>query len=359
MRDDAVDLTQLHRILVIKLRHHGDVLLTGPVFTALKTAAPLAEVDALVYLDTADMLRAHPDIDRLFTIDRQWKKEGLWAQLRHEYDLLKALRARRYDLILHLTEHARGATLVHLLQPRFSVAGVYPHKRGRLWRASFTHLYAAPLTPRHAIERNLDAVRRIGIYPRAEDRLLKLVPGTEARTRVAELLKGHGLSTRGFVVVHPSSRWNYKAWTLAGFVELVDKLQARGARVVLTSAPDRREMDFTQQLIARVKQPPIDVSGLLSLRELAALIDHARCLVGVDSVPMHIAAAMGTPVVALFGPSGDLEWQPWRVAHRIVAADFPCRPCGLEGCGNSHHSDCLAAITADDVLAAVDEVLAA
>lgn len=359
MRPDAIDLTSLQRVLVVKLRHHGDVLLTGPVFTALKHAAPQAEIDGLVYLDTAELLRDHPDIDALHTIDRQWKKQGTWAQMRAELGLLKTLRARHYDLVVHLTEHARGATLVHVLQPRHSVAGVYPHKRGRLWRATFTHLYTAPLTPRHAIERNLDALRRIGVFPPPEQRVLKLVPGMAARARVADLLRAQGLASRGFIVVQPGSRWDYKAWTVEGFAAVVNELQARGARVVLTGAPDRREMDFTQQLLERLHLPPVNFAGILSLRELAALIDHARCLVGVDSVPMHIAAAMGTPVVALFGPSGDIEWQPWRVPHRVVTSDHPCRPCGLEGCGNSHRSDCLAAIAPAQVLAAVEALSAA
>ena len=359
MRDDIIDPSLVKRVLVIKLRHHGDVLLTGPVFTALKRNLAHAEIDGLIYLDTADMLSGHPDVARLFTVDRAWKKRGLPEHVRGEWGLFQALRARQYDLIVHLTEHARGAMLVHLLQPRYSVSGAYTHKRGRLWRGTFTHVYASPLTPRHAIERNLDAVRRLGIYPTPADRPLTLVSGAAAEQRVAAMLHAHGLKARSFIQVHPASRWNYKAWTVSGFAELIDNLQARGERVVITSAPDRRELELVQQILTRLQRPPVNLAGSLSLKELSALIGRARCLIGVDSVPMHIAAAMGTPVVALFGPSGDIEWQPWRVPHRIVTADFPCRPCGLEGCGNSYHSDCLAAISAAQVLAAVDELLAA
>jgi heptosyltransferase-3 len=103
----------------------------------------------------------------------------------------------------------------------------------------------------------------------------------------------------------------------------------------------------------------VDLAGQLTLRELAALTARARLFVGVDSAPMHIAAAMGTPVVALFGPSGDLEWGPWGVAHRIVASDrHPCRPCGNDGCGGGKVSECLTTIPAARVLAAIDAVLA-
>lgn len=359
MRADTVDPEDLHRILVIKLRHHGDVLLTGPVFTALKHALPHAQVDGLVYLETADMLRDHPDVDTLHTIDRAWKKRGPVPHLRAEWGLLQTLRAQEYDLIVHLTEHARGALLTQVLQPRYSVAGLYPHKRGAVWRATFTHLYTAPLTPRHAIERNLDAIRRIGIYPPAEARVVKLIPGAAAEKKIADIVQTHHLGAGGFVVVHPGSRWLFKTWSARHMAELIDSLHSAGMQVALTGAPDLRERAMVADVLARLSKPAIDLAGQLSLKELAALIATAKCFIGVDSVPMHIAAAMGTPTVALFGPSGDIEWQPWRVPHRVVTSNHPCRPCGLEGCGNSHYSDCLAAITPQQVLAAVESLLAA
>jgi heptosyltransferase-3 len=103
----------------------------------------------------------------------------------------------------------------------------------------------------------------------------------------------------------------------------------------------------------------IDLSGQLTLAELGALIGAARLFIGVDSAPMHMAAAMGTPVVALFGPSGDAEWGPWRVPHRVVASDaHSCRPCGNSGCGGSNHSDCLLTLPEARVAAAVTVLLA-
>ena len=107
---DAVPLSEIRRVLVTKLRHHGDVLLTSPVFSTLKRAAPHVEIDALVYRDTAPMLANHPSIAWIHSIDRDWKRRGLRAQGSAELALLRELRARRYDLLLHLTEHPRGAT---------------------------------------------------------------------------------------------------------------------------------------------------------------------------------------------------------------------------------------------------------
>jgi heptosyltransferase-3 len=193
---------------------------------------------------------------------------------------------------------------------------------------------------------------------------------------VAELLARHGLAQGGFVHVHPASRWTFKCWPADRVAALCDALAAKGWPIVLTSAPDAKE----KALIADVRAardkvallcttfgsssaPTLDLSGQLSLKELAALTAQARLFVGVDSAPMHIAAAMGTPVVAIFGPSGDREWGPWgefgKNRHRVVASmTHPCRPCGLAGCNDSKVSDCLTTLPVSQVLAACEELLA-
>jgi heptosyltransferase-3 len=106
----------------------------------------------------------------------------------------------------------------------------------------------------------------------------------------------------------------------------------------------------------RLRQPAVDLAGQLDLKVLAALTAQARLFIGVDSAPLHIASAMGTPAVALFGPSGEIEWGPWQVAHRIVTTDHSCRPCGINGCGGSNRSECLETLPLERVLAAIEEL---
>src|SRR5262245_48246865 len=118
---DAIDPARIHRALVIKLRHHGDVLLASPVFSVLKRWAPHAEVDGLVYLETAPMLARHPSISVLHTIDRDLKRKDVVQRLRGEWALWQALQRRRYDLVVHLTEHPRGAWLKQLVGARYGV----------------------------------------------------------------------------------------------------------------------------------------------------------------------------------------------------------------------------------------------
>lgn len=359
---DPVPLHLVRRALVTKLRHHGDVLLTSPVFTALARAAPGIEIDALVYLETAPMLAGHPAITQLHTIDRNWKKRGVLTQLNEEWSLLRRMRAREYDLLVHLTEHPRGLTLARLLRPRWAVTRER-EKRGALWRRHFTHFYRLPpRTERHVVEQNLDALRRIGVYPDDADRRLVLVPGAAAERRVASMLAEHGLAPRDFVQVHPGSRWLFKCWPAERTAALVELIAADGFSVVLTGAPDDRERALTTAVLAAVRPATrtrvVDLTGELSMPELAALTATARAFAGVDSAPMHIAAAMGTPALALFGPSSEIAWGPWRVAQRVVVSGaHPCRPCGLDGCGGGKVSECLTTLPVERVHGALAALL--
>ena len=218
--------------------------------------------------------------------------------------------------------------------------------------------------------------KRIPINPNADERSLVLVPGAAAETRVDTLLVQNGLtpSQKNFIHFHPASRWFFKCWTVEKNAELLRRLHAAGHPIVVTCAPDERERNFVSAILAQaaipivspmvsqaggcVTAPIVDLSGALSLKELAALASRAALFVGVDSAPMHIAAAMRTPVVALFGPSGDLEWGPWGVLNRVITStEHPCRPCGLDGCGGGKVSECLTTLPVDRVMAACEELL--
>lgn len=350
------DLSRFQRALVIKLRHHGDVLLTSPVFSVLKARAPHLAIDALIYGETADMLGGHPAIDRVHLIERDWKRRGPIVQAAREWALLRTLDKRRYDLIVHLTEHPRGAWLTRLLRPRLSVAPA--HDRA-LWKQSFSHLYPQPRhTPRHTVESNLDALRRLGLHPEEAEKKLVLVPGAAAEQRIRDLLAQAHVAPGKFIHIHPTSRWFFKTWPAEKVADLILELGRAGHRVVLSAAPAPNERAMIAAIKERLKAPVVDFTGMLTLKELAALTAQARLFIGVDSAPMHMAAAVGTPTVALFGPSGEKQWGPWGVPFRLVTSDHACRPCGNDGCGGSKVSDCLTTLGVERVLAAANELLA-
>lgn len=348
---DAVPLGECGRALVVKLRHHGDVLLASPVLSLLKARAPHLEVDALVYDDTVPMLDGHPALSQLYFVGRRWREARPLRRLSLERHLYRTLKARKYDLIVHLSEHPRGAWLARLLGARWSVAPIMPD-RGAFWRKSFTHLYPVVRGGRrHQVELNLDALRRIGVYPGLEERKVQFVPGAEAERRIEELVDGVP-----FIHMHPASRWRFKCWPAQHNAELIDRLSADGHNVVLTSAPD--ETGFIEEILRSTKSRPVSLAGKTSIKELGALTAKAKLFVGVDSMPMHLAAAMGTPTLALFGPSGENEWGPWNVERRVITSTHTCRPCGYDGCGGGKVSECLTLLPVDAVHAAARELLA-
>ncbi len=359
----AIDFSTIRRVLLIKLRHHGDVLLCSPLPRALRAQHPHLEVDALVYADTAPMLAGHPDLQELHVIDKRWREQGWHTQLSAEWALLQKLKARRYDLILHLTESWRGAVLCRLLGAPYAAVAAYPRRRhSRFWRASFTHHAALPGRLRHTVEKHLDLLRVLGLQPAVSERRLILALQDSAQQRIDAHLRAAGLENRTFILIHPTSRWMFKCWDEDKMVQLIDRLQSDGHAVVLSCAPDAREMASLASLRQALQQPPrLDLGGQLQLPDLAALIARAELFIGVDSAPMHMAAALGTPCIALFGPSGDREWGPYTSAdkRRILTADaedFPCRPCGLDGCAGSKHADCLSAIPVSAVTQAIAEL---
>ena len=348
MVKDAVPLGECGRALVVKLRPHGDVLLAAPVLSVLKARAPQMEIDALVYDDTAPMLEGHPALSRLHTVGRRWRALGALERLGLERALFRAMRERRYDLLVHLSEQPRGAWLARTLRVRHAV-GPIDAGRGRLWHSSFTHLYPL-IRNRHQVEVNLDALRRIGVQPAPAEKKVTFVPGAAAEAKVREL------ALEPFVHMHPASRWRFKCWSAERNAALADRFADEGHRVVMTAAPD--ETAFVDEIVQKMKAPPVNLAGKLTLKELGALTARARLFVGVDSMPMHLAAAMGVPTVALFGPSSEVIWGPWNVEQRVVTTTHSCRPCGADGCGGGKVSECLTLLPVDAVHAAARELLA-
>ena len=208
------------------------------------------------------------------------------------------------------------------------------------------------------VELHLDALRCLGlpVDSSAHEARLSIVPGRDAEASVEQRLSEYGLRGGDFVLVHPGSRGFYKCWPEHKMAQLIDLLQQEGMTVVLSGSPAVDEMAMLARIKTRLDRSVIDLSGQLSLKELAALVARATMLVGVDSLPVHLASAFQVPVVALFGPSLDLVWGPWQTPYRVVGATLPCRPCGFAGCGESGQSDCMNALGVQEVFDAVNSL---
>ncbi len=350
---------EVSRILVAELQHHGDVLLASPVFHVLKKIMPHAEIDALIYKETLPMLEAHPDVAQILTINRDWKK-NIKTQIQKEWALFLTLKKRKYDLIIHLTDHRRLSWLVRLLKPKYSVGDDLPN-RFSFWNKSFTHLKTVHNAKRHTVEKNLDALRALRLAIPNEKNLIFIIP-QNAHLKIETLLKENQIQKKEYLHIHPASRWFFKCWQAENVAKIIEYCQNEHIPVVLTSSADEKEKQYLEKILSflKSKENLLVLSGNLTLKELGAVILNARLFFGVDSAPMHIAAALNIPSVVLFGPSGDLEWSPWMAKenYQIIQKkeDFPCRPCGKAGCGGGKISDCLLAITSQEVWGAIQKL---
>lgn len=354
---DSIDFASIDHVLITKLQHLGDVLMITPVITTLKQKYPHLQIDVLVYAETREILTENKLINHIFVIDRSWKQNNK-TLLKETSHLIKGLKARQHQLIINYTEQWQtGALLVRLLKPQYSVSRDYSHRRGKFWRKSFSHIVKMPDTARHQVEMHLDAIRRLGVYPESTDKALQIYAGTQAEQEVSQILSKHALEKQQYIVIHPASRWMFKGWNVESFKAVIEQLSLQGHKIVITSGPDQKEIDLVQQVLATDHNTAINLAGQLSLKQLVALISHAKCFLGIDSVAAHISAAVNTPCVVLFGPSNDQLWHPWGVEHHVVTHPISCRPCNLDGCGGGKVSDCLQMISAEQVTQSIDNLL--
>jgi lipopolysaccharide heptosyltransferase III len=350
--NQTLDLCSINRILVTKLRFHGDVVLSSPVFQSLKNHHPHLEVDALIYEETHDMLSLHPNISQIFTIDRKWRQQGLIAQLKQERRLLAELKARHYDMIIHLTEHWRGFYLKHLLSIPIAVTGQYPRrKNSRLWQRCFTHKYPLP-QGRDKIASHLDALRCLGIPVSTEEEHTSLTISTNDKSHVQQLLSKNGLSNKAFILIHPTSRFFYKCWPPRTMASLINRLTEQDIKVVVTAAPSRKEAQYIEEMHKSISSPIVDLSGKLTLKQLGAAIQQSRCFIGVDSAPMHMAVAVGTPVVALFGPTNTDVWGPKSDSAMVLQSHTTSKPPLVNGERPNELENCTLDIDMEAVLQA-------
>lgn len=352
--NDSVPLVQVKRILVVKFRHFGDVLLATPVFSVLQRESPEAQIDALVYADCEPILQGHPAINNIHVVGRQWKKLGLVQRIKHEWRLLSFIRQQNYDLVINLTEGDRGAIVASYSGAKWRVGWQDPLARSFFANyLAYTHRYRTSSKQRHMVEQNLDAVRRLGVrIPLGSGRLSYAIPD-DAHQRAQEKLRQAGWQGQPYVVCAPASRWLFKCLEEKTVADALSQLAADGLSIVMVCGPDAVEQNMVRSIMAQVPSGIINLGGQLDLKELGAVVQQAQAFCGTDSLTMHMAAALDIPTVAWFGPSSDIVWSPWQVKQHILSTDLRCRPCGFDGCGGGKRSECLMQIDAKKIAQAI------
>jgi lipopolysaccharide heptosyltransferase II len=351
-------------ILVLRLERVGDLLMTLGAIGAVRALAPGARIDLVVGSWNAPLARLIPGVDRIETLDAAWlarggASDGTARLLSRAW----AWRSRRYDLALNLEGDVRSNVLLGLSHAArrvgFDMAGGGPMLTDRVRFDPTLHTRVNAL---HIVERAFDRqIDALDLEMPAVTIGTTLAIPAEAHAHAAALLGGAERTRTPTVALHSSGGRAIKQWHLPRFADVARKLTAqRGARIVLTGAePDRAMVDAVKAALDPASV--IDVSGRADLVELAAVLDAVDLLVTGDTGPMHLAAAVGTPVVAVFGPSDPNRWGPVSDRARVVRAHLPCSPCNRirrppEDC-QGRVPKCLDGITVDAVYAAAIELL--
>lgn len=351
----------IRKILVMKLKHIGDVLLATPCLRALHETFPHARLSMLVDEGTESVIQHHPLLDEVILFPRREMKGLSPGRIAREWKFASGLRRRRFDMTVDLTSADRPAWLAWFSGARYRLA--YNMGKGFAGkRLLYTHAAPWPADPDiHEVKKNLGVLERFGITAPAPKLEMHF---TEADDRVVrEALASFGLQQADggsphFVVAHPTSRWLFKCWEDERFAALLDWIQKEHRLpVIVTCGPDARELDRVGKVLAACKVKPRTLLGHLSLTQWAALVKRARLFVGVDSAPMHIAASQGIPSLAFFGPTGFQNWRPWAIPSEVLVKDCPCSRDRREHCDWTRTRACMAAITLDEAKDATVKLL--
>lgn len=325
----ALDFRNVRKILVIKLRHIGDVLLTVPVFRALRENFPDARLSVLVNSGTEEVLSGNSLIHEIIIFNRNIKKMHSVQKYIEEFSFFKTIRKKGFDMVVDLTSGDRAAIISFTSGARYRIA-YDPDKSGFFGkRYLYTHLAAKKRGDQHMVLRNLDVIKQFGID--TENMGVDFFVPEEARIFVRKILEennlqpplGEGGQREAKVVhVHPTSRMPFKCWKDEYMTEVIGRLINKGVKVIVTSSPERQEIERVKRILTLVgsHQSLIDLAGKTTVKQLAAVAEISDLFIGVDSAPMHIAAAVGTPVVALFG-AGVSSWRPWGEGHVALFED--------------------------------------
>ncbi|HYA04620.1 MAG TPA: glycosyltransferase family 9 protein [Xanthobacteraceae bacterium] len=340
------------RVLVVALRRLGDVLLTTPLVRSVKQAFPDAVIEALVFAGTEGILTGNPDLAAVLTMPQRPRLgETLALMLR----LLK-----RYDLALS-TQTGDRPTVLAIVAGRQSAGPVEAAGlAAAIKRLALTRSYVSDRSA-HRVVDLLRLADRLGIAAQAEI----VCPAGATRPPLAP--------AQAYAVIHAAPMFIYKRWTPEGWRALAARLRERGLATTVTGAAgDRAYLDTVWR-----DSEVVRLDGKLDWAELSALIAGARVYIGPDTAITHLAAAAGTPTIALYGPTDPRLWGPWprgglerswaaagTIQQRgnvwLVQNPLPCLPCQLEGCERrlDSHSQCLDELAVGQVIAAVDQALA-
>ncbi len=339
-------------ILIVKLSAIGDVVHTLPVLDVLYHQFPESTINWVVEEKASDIIKDHPYLEKVIISKRKrWlkdlKKPSLWYPvLREIMGFIRELRAEKYDVGIDFQGLLKSGILVFLSRGKRKMG--YSNAREM---SSFFLNEKVPFYPldKHAVERNINLVRYLGAKP--DEINFPVIVAEEDRKKIDSFISAHGLSaSKPLIAIHSQAGWATKRWNPLKMARFADKLvELYAAQIVFTGGSD--ENLSIEAIMSQMQHSSVNAAGETSLKELACLISLSRLMITVDSGPMHIASAMGTPTVVLFGPTAPWRTGPYCNNALIIRKQLSCSPCFKRECDSR---TCMEEISIDEVLKAVD-----
>jgi lipopolysaccharide heptosyltransferase II len=344
------------RILCVRLDALGDVLMTTPAIRALKQTKPGRNITLLTSPPGAEVAALVPAVDEVIVYDAPWMKATQpRANSKPDWAMTERLRRARFDAAVVFTVYSQNPLPAALL---CYLAGI-PLRLAHCHENPYQLLTNWIQDPepgrmiRHEVQRQLDLVAAVGCQ--TKDPRLSLRFSEKAQRRVRELLQRQGMNdSQPWVVIHPGASAPSRRYPAEGFIEAARRLRFEmGCQVIFTGSAE--EEAFVAEIRRQMRAASFSVVGLLDLEELAALLAQAALLIANNTGPVHVAAAVGTPIVDLYALTNP-QHTPWQVPSRVLNHDVPCKYCYKSVCPEGHQN-CLRLVTPDEIVSAACELL--
>lgn len=349
-----MDWKTAQRILCIRLDSLGDVLMTTPAMAAIKATRPHSHITLLTSNAGAAIAPQLPMVDDVWVYDAPWlKATAPRNNSQPEFQMLAELRSRQYDACIIFTVYSQNPLPTAFMAYMADIPLRLAHCRENPYQLLTNTLRdPEPELTRHEVQRQLDLVASVGY--RTPNVPLQLTIPDIAHRRIISLLDKMALPpTQPWIVVHPGASAPSRRYPPERFAEVARSLISTGITPIFTGTEPER--DLVNQIRQQMEVPSPSLVGQLDLPELSALLAAAPLLLSNNTGPIHIAAALGTPVVDLYALT-NLQHTPWQVPHRVLYHDVPCRICYKSVCPEGHHN-CLRLLAPQTVVEAVLELL--
>jgi len=344
----------IRNILLIQLGDIGDVVWTTPAIRAVRESMPDTRISVLVKDGFGGLLEADPSVAHVYEVRRY--SGSVFQQAGGHVSFLRDIRSRHFDLAVDLRLGDRGAWMAFFSGAPMRMTMHHPEDVPWWRRFLFTHAAVpADLPPEQgAAEQTLRILRVLGID--TDDKIPRLWIAENVKQRITDMLTGEKLGAARWISINPFSRWSYKEWDEAKWVEILDWLWSTFAiPVVLVGSPEERPR--ADALMKHSGAKLFNFAGRTTLAELAGLLSQSSLHIGVDSAAPHIAAAVGVRTVILYGPSDGRYWAPPGDRHLVVTPADECAPCLQKGCEGKGRSRCLEEMPVERVMEAIEQMV--